>query len=262
MKMVSIAVIIVLVSTVSVYADEIKFEQNMEVVSECGVMKAYYFESPKTVSRYECLNAIMRAIGVVEDSNGNGGRHLLVSDWGGKVSDRCYWDGYDGYLVGSNGDGLYIVDGHPLMINENGTIHDDIKYLERGKTGINYAFAYGIAEGEFYNGRRYFYFERAVTLSEAMLFMMRCLEDLKLNDGVEVLEKAEMCGLITKEDSFYGKGDKKLTPEEFSTLMVRFLNQPRHYYFVDERSGQEFYEDKTGNMTYLEYLTTRKIYEG
>ena len=240
-----------------VYADETEYEQNMELISSCGVMQAYYFDSTKTVSRYECLNAIMKAIGIVEEYGGDGGRGEF-----GIFSDRVYRDGGGNYLMGPDGYPWYITDGHPLEINPNGTLHDYMKYIERGKTGINFAFAYGIANGEFYNGRRYFYFERAVTLTETMLFMMRCLGDLELNDGAEALERAEACGLITKEDAFYGKGEEKLTPEAFSTLLVRFLNQPRHYYFEDVKIyGNTFQEDETGSMTYLEYLTTREVYE-
>ncbi len=261
MRVICIAIVIAMMSTFCVYADETDYEQNMEVISSCGVMQAYYFESPKTVSRYECLNAIMKAIGIVEDYSGDGGRFLLVRE-GGIASDRYYCDGDGNFLVGSDGNALYVTDGRPLMTNKDGSVYDHKKYLERGKTGINFAFAYGIANGEFYNGRRYFYFARAVTLQETILFMMRCLGDLELNDGEEALERAEACGLISKEAPFYGKGEEKLTPEAFSTLLVRFLNQPRHYYFEDTwEYGNRFHEDETGSMTYLEYLTTREVYE-
>ena len=82
MRVICIAIVIAMMSTFCVYADETGYEQNMEVISSCGVMQAYYFESPKTVSRYECLNAIMKAIGIVEDYSGDGGKYLLAREGG------------------------------------------------------------------------------------------------------------------------------------------------------------------------------------
>lgn len=264
-KVVNIFIILSLISTMFVYAEETEYKQNLDIISNCGIVEAHYFDSPKIVSRYECLTAIMKAIGVIED--GSGARILLVGDAGWTNTDKIYYDGDGGCLLDKNGNTVYLTDWHPLMVNDDGkgTIYDYWKYTDEatcfaGLTGINIAFAYGIAKGEIYNGRRYFNFGRAVSLSETILFMIRCLGDIELNDSAVALQKALEYGLITKEDSFYGNEDVKLTPEEFCKILTRFLNQKRYYYFDDNVDyGQSMLKDTTGSMTYLEYLSTREV---
>ena len=199
------------------------------------------FESTDTVTRYECVTAIMKAIGATED---------IARDIKG-----FFYDSYSGVLLKPersffDGDG-------------KGPDFDFVKYYSKETGYISLAFYYGIAKGEIIGNHRYFYFDRPVTAKETAAFMMRCLRGPDLGDLNETFAMAKESGLIKEEDVFYGDGDSLIAPDNFCIMLQRFLNQPRYLYFDEELyfvpdSSAGIQVDRERSITYLQYLQSRQ----
>lgn len=199
------------------------------------------FESPNTVTRFECLAAVMKAAGVNEDINDRAKFLLYASSYHSTFNENAYFDGSEIYT-------------DPVLRSEFSA-----KYV--GKWGyVDLAFNHGIAKGEMLNGQRCFFFDRFVTAKEAVTFMLRCIEDSTDILWDEVYLKAKERGLIKESDVFYNDEAHFITPDEFCVLLYRFLNQQRYIYFIDsffDSNGMaiEFIQrDEERSMTYLEYL--------
>ncbi|NLM50538.1 MAG: hypothetical protein GX196_06265 [Clostridiaceae bacterium] len=205
---------------------------NTELFYKYKLIDMEGFENNDTVTRYECLVTIMKAIGVTEDI-AIGGSGILASCFG-EPSERAFFDG----------DGI-------------GPGVDFVKYSYKITGYIDLAFYYYIAEGEFIGNRRYFYFDRPVTAKEAAAFMVRCLKGKDLGDLNKTFEIAKEMGLIKEEDVFYTNGDDFITPDYFLIMLQRFLNQPRYKYF-DEDLYLHYGIDSERSMTYLQYLQSKQ----
>lgn len=207
------------------------------------------FEFAETVSRFECLTSIMKAAGATKETSVDAGIYL-GGDYGPIVTERSYFDGDMGYVEKTE-------DGRLMWSNNDGTenTYEFYKYsIATGVDLISLAFYHKIANGEIYDGRRYFYFERSVTADEAAAFMVRLLEKNQPVELETTNRLAREYGLILPEDEAYQDGGKLITPDYFCTMLLRFLELPRYYYFSNADVDVTMYEDTKDGITYLEHL--------
>ena len=246
MKTLVIAMTLIVITATSSIAFDIK---NIETKSTKS-LELYNliddgFESTDTVTRFECLNTIMKAIGVTEDLSLSAGM-LMYESYSGIAYEWSYWDG-DGHGGG---------DSYDFINNDSvGTKIDILKYNGENLGYINLAFFNYFAKGEVFENRRYFYFERYATVKETVMFLTRALCGTELFELDEGFLIAKDFGLIKATDEFYVDGDSPITPEYFGIILERFLNQKRYLYF-DETIENRIYlqKDEERSMTYLEYL--------
>lgn len=232
-KIVSIVLVFLILFSTTQFvlgADDSKVQ---ETLLEYGLLEPEGFENHDRVTRYECVNAIIKSIGATENIE-SGARGLMYDCYTGMPMEWTYWDG----------DGI-------------GPSIEKDKYFDKKMGYINLAFFHGIARGEFLQGRRYFYFDRSVTLKETCAFLMRCLKGTDLTDLDKTFEMAKAFGIIKITDLHPQDGDSLVTPEYFCFILQRFLEQKRFLYF-DETYGIEIQNDRNGSMTYLEYLQSRE----
>lgn len=198
------------------------------------------FENTDTVTRLECLVAVMNAAGVTEEI-AEDTTYLLVDPWYGTRHENSYYDFSEIYT-------------DPVTVSEFSS-----KYCEKW-TYLELAFYHGIAKGEMFHGKPCFFIERPVTAKEAVTFMLRCVEKSTDISWNEAYEKAKERNLVKESDVFYNDEDFLITPDEFCILLYRFLNQHRYVYFVNDffdANGdgiEHILRDETGSMTYIEYL--------
>lgn len=134
---------------------------------------------------------------------------------------------------------------------------DYVKYADRDLGYVRLAFYHGLAKGEMIQARRYFYFDRPVTLKETAVYMMRCLKGFDIGDLEDNFKMAKESELIKPNDTVFNDGDSLITPNYFCVMLQRFLNQKRYFYF-DEEFWSDIQKDEEGSMTYLEYLQSTK----
>ena len=222
-----------------------------ETLMEYHLLKAPGFESEETVTRFEAVTILVKAIGAtwsnVENIQLLGGKSgsYLDMDWMCTDGDLFGRDTESGEVVWMNYDGKR-------------TKHDIDKYnkLNFDTRYRTLALCYGIAQGERYWDRRYFYHDRPVTATESAIFMTRCLigqEGIRELGFEGIMKLAEKSGIIKKTDGFYQRMDDPITPDEYCTMLLRLLSQKRCLYF-DPDSSVYIEEDTERSMTYLEYL--------
>lgn len=263
MKKVSLILFIALITMMQMFQ---AFAANMEDLTTYDLLPEYVtpseepydappkqgFESTESLTRFECLTAIMKAAGATKESC-KYFNTVLYDSYSGIPNEIAYVDGNAGHVK--------TADGRDLRANLDGSTFDIYKYTANtGIELISLAFYYGIAKGEFYDGFRYFYFERPVTAYESAAFMVRLLEKGLPSDLEMTYQLAKEFGIVLPEDEAYQDGDQTITPDYFCTMLLRFLELPRHYYFSNRAYDTEMYEDEERSMTYLEYLETRETY--
>lgn len=119
---------------------------------------------------------------------------------------------------------------------------------------------------------KYFFPNKDATVKNAIIFMIRCLDDFGdetiINENGEkivtqdidlMIKHAEEIGLIKKSDEFYSKLDTQMSTNNFCELLYRFINQKRYAYYQGEKVRENGYDvsftrDKERCMTYLEFL--------
>jgi len=197
------------------YINLINFNEDISKI--CKIIHKKFIRNADIVTRDECVNTIMRAIGSNEETL--------------KKQDNVLWEG-------------------KFWIYDDGV---------RIATRVRYASYEGIVSGEF--GKKgttdlFFYPSKAVTVNETLAFMVRCLE----KDGGDLnysYKRAKELGLINETDSFYKNIDGEINLNDFFTLLSRFLNQKRYFYYSGEYED-DIRIDNEGSMTYLEYLKQRQ----
>lgn len=236
-------IIFILIFSINVSADEINELLARNTLEKYSLLTVEGFERTDTVTRYECLNAIMKAIGAADDMD-----VMLYDSYSGKPSENAYHDG-DGETVEANSERWI-----KITNDGKGTMIDVLKYNLKGLSYIRLAFYNGIAKGEIYQNRRYFCFDRAVTAKEATAFMVRCLEGLGLENIDETYLIAKERGLVKEGDVYFKDGNNPITPDDFCIILQRFLYQKRYIYFNDVSVRTFYKEDEERSMTYIEYL--------
>lgn len=108
----------------------------------------------------------------------------------------------------------------------------------------------------------FFFPERAVTVKECLAFMNRCLQSEKIDFDLTV-EKAKDNGLINDRDSFIKNPDDYISHDDFFVLLERLLQEKRYKYYGCENNvfDMNASKDENRSMTYLESLLQNQAVE-
>ena len=218
--MVMVVLIVCLFCVGKVSADTTNNIETGSLLFELNIIDETYFSNTNTVTREECLIAIMRAIGVT-----------------GIEFDSI--DGADFYGFADT----------PFLS------YFGCAYLSKIAYGEERVIDYSTYRTD-HTGRNvdYFFFpKRAVTVKEALAFMIRCLEQSD-NESLEyAMKRAEEYGLINCNDDFVNKGDSELNQNDFCVLLERFLHKNRYKYYDGTKDGfrMDGYVDEARSVTYL-----------
>lgn len=229
-------------STTSIFASHQSYNQ-MKLESELGrlgVLKTRVFKDDGDITRYEALKTIILAIG---------GSDELIMDY------NTSYLIFDTSMLGPSVPREYgYYDTHEPL--DGGEFEWNQKYATAEGLGqINIAFYNGITKGEIHNGKRYFLFDKKVSIREAVTFMVRCLKGVDIEPD-EAYKIAIEIGLIQKDDIYFGHGEQWLDYNYFRELLGRFIEQPRYLYFGNNEEFPKVSIDESGEMTYKEYLKT------
>lgn len=219
-----IVAIMCFLGTVNVYAESSDLSKPMDMLTALNIIDKEWFSDPEAVSRKECLISVMRTIGATDEG-----------------------------------------------IDSLGTTYDLFTFMDtetRSYFGCAYVshIAYGEECAVSYptyrtqhtqkNTEIFFFPDRAVTLKEALAFMVRCLEPGKI-ELESAFEKAKNYGLIKADEEFIQKADSQLSQNEYCILLERFLHQKRYMYYNSEMKMRAN-ADEAHSMTYLDFLTGRE----
>lgn len=226
----AVLLITIFIGTLVVHADYDNVNKMKEMLTELNIVDENYFSNKDTVTRAECLVAIMRAIGVTDEEI----EKLNGADLAGFVDTFPYSYFGCAYLA-------KIAYGEECIVD-----------YETYRTSHTLK-----------NTDIFFFPDRAVTVKETVAFMVRCLEENDEKDLAYAIEKAKEYGLIYSEDTFSNEIDSTMCQDDFYVLLDRFLHQKRYKYY--DRANNEFrmdgYIDEEQSITYLEFLTQRCLAE-
>lgn len=208
--------------SVIVYAEKCDFETR-DMLTQLNILQEDSFSDSNTVSRKECIVAIMRLIGVTdEDINSLNGADLYTfADTKSYSYEGCAYVGKIAY-------------GEECIV--------DYPTYRTTHSGKNIDF--------------FFFPERAVTIRETLTFIIRCLEDTKDFNDVLLIETAKKYNLIEIEEGIEGYLDNKINQEDFSVLLGRMLELKKYKYYIRENGVFEMKGnvDKNRSTTYYEFL--------
>ena len=227
MKKMIITIILIMcfLVNINVYADNSDVSVYKDELIRLNILDEDDFSNSDTITRGDCLIAIIRAIGITDN-------------------DISRFDGADFMPFVDTASFSYF--GYAYMA--------EIAYGE--KCVVDYP---TYRSTHMRTNWDYFFFpERAVTVKETLAFMVRCLEKER-NESLEyAIEKAEEYGLIKDNDTFIDKSDSTLSQDDFYVLLNRFLQQKRYKYYDSLGSvGIEVYFDEDRSISYFEMLEQR-----
>lgn len=208
---------------VSVNAENVNVNEN--ILSQLNIINENMFENENTVTREECLTAIIKTLGVTDENVKN----------------------LDGsYFVAFVDSSFYSYIGCAYL-----------SYIAYGEECEVITPTYNSSHTR--KNTDYFLFpKRKVTVKEVLAYMVRCLEESKENIDINITyEKSKEYGLINENDIFTQNPDMEISKNDFYTLLERLLNQKRYKYFeiVNGYFKMSGYVDEERSMTYLEFLS-------
>lgn len=210
---------------INVYADNSTDSETETMLIQLNIIDENYFSNSDTVTREECLVAIMRVIGASDEEieKLNGADIISFVDTDSFSYFECAW--LSGIAYGEE----CVVD-YPTHRTSHTLKNTDF----------------------------FFFPERAATVKETLAFMVRCLEADKIDIDV-AFEKAKEYGLVKAEDSFIQELDSAINPNEFCTLLERFMQQKRYKYYdrVDNDFRPDGNIDEERSVSYLDMLKLR-----
>ncbi|MBE7020877.1 MAG: hypothetical protein E7411_05565 [Ruminococcaceae bacterium] len=209
----------------NVYAEDYSFRKIKNKLIELNIMNEDYFSNSSTVTRKECLIAIMRCIGLTDQiiSLFNGADYTAFVDTHPYSYYGCAYRAKIAY-------------GEECMV--------DYPTYRTSHTGKNTDI--------------FFFPERNVSVKETLAFMVRCLISDELEyDGT--IEKAKAYELIYEYDNFVNDENAFISPESFLILINRFVHQGRYKYYdkIEQHYDMNGCIDEERSMTYLEFLSLR-----
>lgn len=222
----AVLLITIFIGTLEVHADYDNVNKIKDMLTELNIVNENYFSNQDTVTRAECLVAIMRAIGVTDEDI----EELNGADLTGFVDTFPYSYFGCAYLA-------KIAYGEECIVD-----------YETYRTSHTLK-----------NTDIFFFPDRSVTVKETLAFMVRCLEENDEKDLAYSIEKAKEYGLIYSEDTFSNEIDSTMRQDDFYVLLDRFLHQKRYKYYgrVNNEFRMDGYIDEEQSTTYLEFLTQR-----
>ncbi|MBU5451520.1 hypothetical protein [Acetivibrio sp. MSJd-27] len=211
-----------------VHADHGNISKEENILIELNIVDEGYFSNFNTVTREECLVAIMRVIGVTDKEVDllNGADFVAFED--------TYPYSYFGCAYRAK-----IAYGEECIV--------DYPTYRTSHTHKNTDF--------------FFFPQRAVTVKETIAFMVRCLEDLDASiDLNTTLKKAVEYGLIDDEDALIQNPDSEISQKDFYILIERFLQQRRYKFYQRENNvfRMEGNVDEKRSISYLNMLQQRE----
>lgn len=197
-----------------------------DMLVELNIIDESYFSDSNTVTRGECIVAIMRVIGVTdkEIEKLNGGDLISFADTDAFSYFGCAWLGKIAY-------GEECIVDYPT---------------ERTRHTLK-------------NADFFFFPDRVVTVKETLAFMVRCLEDTNKRDINDTFERAKDYGILSNDDLFINNADSVISQNDFCILLERFLQQKRYKYFGRENNifRMEGNIDENRSISYLDMLKQR-----
>ena len=226
-KITTVALLVTcLLGAIMVYAHNDNISETRDRLVELNIINDGYFSNSNTVTREECIVAIMRAIGVTDEE---------IEKLNG--CDLISFVDTDAFSYVGCADLAQIAYGEECVV--------DYPTERTSHTLKNTDF--------------FFFPERAITTKECLAFMVRCLEKTKETDLTSTFEKAKEYGLIKAEDGFIQEPDSAINQNDFCTLLERFLQQRRYKYYQRENNvfRMEGNVDEERSISYLDMLQQR-----
>ena len=209
----------------NVSADNSAVYEKRNTLFQLSILDGNAFSNPDTITRAECLTAIMRVIGASDEEMEKLDGHDLISfaDTDSFSYFGCAWVGGIAY-------GVECVVDYPTQRT-----------------------AYTLKNTDFF-----FFPQRTVTTKECLAFMIRCLQSNKVDYDL-TLESAKGYGLINDQDEFIQNPNSSINQDDFSVLLERLLQQKRYKYYGREngifKMGGNI--DEEHSISYLEMLQGR-----
>lgn len=229
-KLVIIVVeIMYLLWMINVYSDNSCVLEIKTTLIQLNILDESGFSNSDTITREECLIAIMRVIGATDE----GIEKLNGNDFIAFADTEAF--SYFGCAYASG-----IAYGEECAV--------DYPTERTSHTLKNTDF--------------FFFPKRAITVKECLAFMIRCLQSDKTDFDL-ILEEAKGIGLINDKDDFIQNPNSIISQDDLYVLLGRMLQQKRYKYYSKENNGFNMNEsvDEEKSMTYLEFLTQRQMTE-
>lgn len=211
-------------SSMMMVSAESDISAERDILVELNIIDESYFSNLDTVTRGECIVAIMRAIGATDSEIEKIGGDDLIA-----FADTAVYSYFGCAYLAEIAYGEECVVDYPTSRTAHTLKNTDI----------------------------FFFPNREATVKEALAFMVRCLEksDKDKYDIDNILEKAYYYGILNNDDPVIGNGDFLITQNHFCVLLERFLQQERYKYFENNIFRMEGNIDEERSMTYLEMLS-------
>lgn len=223
-KVIAITILIIyLLGMINVYSDNVNNSEIEDTLMQLNILDESGFLNPNTVSREECIIAIMRVIGVTDEDvaflAGNG--FYAFADTNAYSYEGCAYKGKIAYGEECEVDSPTYRSTHTLK-----------------------------------NTDFFFFPNREVTVKECLAFMVRCLEEPSKENYDSIIEKAKNYGLISDDDAIVDNVNAALSQNDFLVLLDRLLQQNRYKYYGNENNlfKMEGNIDEEQSMTYLQML--------
>lgn len=202
------------------------FPDEKDILVKLNVINKSYFLDFNTVTREECIIAIMRVIGVTDEEINS----LKGADFISFVDTPSFSYFGCAYLA-------KIAYGEECVV--------DYPTPRTSHTLKNTDF--------------FFFPDRPVTPKETIAFIIRCLEETNQSDINYTFERAKDYGILNDEDSFINNAASPINQDDFCVLLERFLHQNRYKYFgrEDNTFNMEGNRDEKYSMTYFDMLIQR-----
>lgn len=224
-KIIVICLLTCLLGAITVHAD-IDVSGGKDVLIRLNIINENYFLNTDTVTREECIVAIMRVIGVTDEE---------IDKLNG--SDLISFADTDVYSYIGCADLAQIAYGEECIVNY--------------QTPRN---SHTLRNTDFF-----FFPDRLATMKETIAFMIRCLEETSSSDINYTFERAKDYGILDNEDSFINKADFPISQSDFCILLERFLREKRYKYFSRENDifKMEGNIDEKRSISYFDMLSQR-----
>lgn len=222
-----ILLVLYLLGGKNVYAASSDISSFKSTLLQFNIIDESYFSNANTVSREECIVAIMRVIGVTDEEieKLNGDDLICFADT----------DTFSYFGCARLGNIAY---GEECVVNY--PTHRTSHTLKNTDT--------------------FFFPKRAVTVKETVAFMVRCLEEISKGDINYTFEEAKDYGILNEKDSFIINADLPISQNDFYILLERFLQQKRYKYYGRENNifSMAGNIDKYRSMSYFDMLNQRQ----
>lgn len=219
-----IALIMCFSANVNAYAENSETPKPMDMLADLNIIDKDGFSDPEAVSRKECLISVMRAIGATDEGIDSLGKTYDLFTFADTKTRSYFGCAYVSHIAYGEECAVSYLTYRTQHTRKNTEI--------------------------------FFFPDRAVTLKEALAFMVRCLEPGRI-ELESAFEKAKDYGLIKADEELIQNADSQISQNEYCILLERFLHQKRYMYY-NSKMRMQASTDEEHSITYLVFLTDRK----